>query len=362
MKYENLPKRSIVTGASALAFNGVIPQVEDAKINISMKRGTNTSTYKKLYKIITQSENTLDVGVEQIANMRIYRIERLYIELDKFDLTNEQYTTAILWLEKNMNIGILRELFVLLKGKIRGIDWTRVEAFAFSSGSDKQKYITKKEMLQSMIKEFIFTTSKIEINTITYIDTEKVVNDLPTNNLTSSEVSKISGLKQAFEYLVSVPGKYNKNFMMDINRYVAGSEIINAGSFRISDVTIGGTTYQPAILSGTDIDSFILRINDITDPKVRAATYIAEAMKLQLFNDGNKRTSLVVGNKILIEAEAGLISIPREHTEYFLKLTKNFYENEYALPELINFLILCMFDSHEEKKENAKLLNGLRDI
>ena len=354
MKYDNLPRNSVLTGLSALVFLNHIPTDDSTITTITMKRGTNVTAYKESYKITTQNNNTLSIGIDSNNLINVYRNERLYIELDKFNLTDEQYVTAMQSLEKVINIGILREMVIALKGNIRGVNWQRVDSFAFATQSSKEKYIQKKELLSKMLKDFVFTTTKIEIDAITFLDTERVMNNLPTNNLSPSEINKVIGLKQAYEFLIASFNSFDSNFAKDVNRYVAGNEIDTAGSFRYDQVTIGGTTYLPPILTEEAIQEFFVSIFVILDPRDRAAEYIASAMKLQLFNDGNKRTSFVVGNKILIDAEAGLISVPFQFTRKLLELTKNYYENDYAFGELKDFLLLCMFDSYEEKINNMK--------
>ena len=48
-------------------------------------------------------------------------------------------------------------------------------------------------------------------------------------------------------------------------------------------------------------------------------------MKSQLFWDGNKRTSTIVANKIMIENGVGIIKVSDENLEEFNKLLSEFY-------------------------------------
>ena len=49
-------------------------------------------------------------------------------------------------------------------------------------------------------------------------------------------------------------------------------------------------------------------------------------MRGQLFWDGNKRTSIIVANKILISEGKGILTIKDEHLNEFNKLLTNFYD------------------------------------
>lgn len=48
-------------------------------------------------------------------------------------------------------------------------------------------------------------------------------------------------------------------------------------------------------------------------------------MRSQLFWDGNKRTSSICANKIMIENGCGIIKIPDQHLKNFTVLLSKFY-------------------------------------
>lgn len=63
--------------------------------------------------------------------------------------------------------------------------------------------------------------------------------------------------------------------------------------------------------------------------------------KSQLFWDGNKRTSLICANKLLLQAGKGLLSIKDYDIEEFNKLLTNYYEETKGsenMTKLIDFL------------------------
>lgn len=51
-------------------------------------------------------------------------------------------------------------------------------------------------------------------------------------------------------------------------------------------------------------------------------------IKAQLFWDGNKRTSTIVANKIMIENGAGIIKVPDNKLEEFNVLLSDYYTND----------------------------------
>ena len=58
---------------------------------------------------------------------------------------------------------------------------------------------------------------------------------------------------------------------------------------------------------------------------------------MQFFEDGNKRTSLIIANKILIDIGEGLISLEGKRDKYLEKL-KDYYEDESTIKEIMSFV------------------------
>lgn len=67
----------------------------------------------------------------------------------------------------------------------------------------------------------------------------------------------------------------------------------------------------------------LLKIKCVTD---RAITIMCYLMRTQFFNDGNKRTSMLFANKIMIENGKGIISIPVEEDIKFGEELIKYYE------------------------------------
>lgn len=66
-------------------------------------------------------------------------------------------------------------------------------------------------------------------------------------------------------------------------------------------------------------------------------------MRSQLFWDGNKRTSMIIANKIMIENGKGIITIKEENLLEFNQLLTEFY-NTNNDEKIINFIYNnCIF-------------------
>lgn len=65
-----------------------------------------------------------------------------------------------------------------------------------------------------------------------------------------------------------------------------------------------------------------MQIDNETD---RAIEYMLYGMRSQLFWDGNKRTSTICANKIMIENGCGIIKVPDNYLKEFNILLSEFY-------------------------------------
>lgn len=118
----------------------------------------------------------------------------------------------------------------------------------------------------------------------------------------------------------------------------------NVSKLRIYDVKMGGTNWKPELPTITQINEVIekyLKNNNITDAIL---VLMCKLMKMQLFNDGNKRTAMLIANHELIKNGKGIISISMEFKEEFGEKLISYYENEEKLEELKNFLLINCLD------------------
>ena len=93
-------------------------------------------------------------------------------------------------------------------------------------------------------------------------------------------------------------------------------------------VTIGGTTYIPPIpiefVIKERIDEILNKNAEMVDIAIELCLY---CMKTQIFNDGNKRVSVIFANHFLISKGAGLLVIPENKATEFKKLLVAYYED-----------------------------------
>lgn len=101
----------------------------------------------------------------------------------------------------------------------------------------------------------------------------------------------------------------------------------------------------------------IADIQAIENPTDRAITLMLHLMRRQMFFDGNKRTSMLAANQVMISNGCGTISIPIEYQRDFSMLLIRFYETN-EMQELKNFVYDNCIDGIDF--ENVKEKDNLR--
>jgi hypothetical protein len=82
---------------------------------------------------------------------------------------------------------------------------------------------------------------------------------------------------------------------------------------------------MPKIPQEKEVREEIDKILKIENATQRAIRYMLYGMRSQLFWDGNKRTSTICANKIMIENGVGIIKVPDNKLEEFNILLTEFY-------------------------------------
>lgn len=179
------------------------------------------------------------------------------------------------------------------------------------------------------IIDYIWKSAKLEGISVTYPDTEMVFEGLSTKGLKVMDIIALNNIKHAWyfitEHLDIIP---DYPFICHINGIIGGNQIINnAGYIRKIEVKMGGTTWKPNVPNENVVKESIEEIiKGFINPTERAIELMLYCMRAQIFNDGNKRTSMFVANQIMVSNGVGVISIPIEHQDEFRKMLIRYYE------------------------------------
>lgn len=187
-------------------------------------------------------------------------------------------------------------------------------------------------LAKKLIVENIYNSARLEGCNVTFPDTKTILDGVSVANLKMSDVEVILNLRDAWRYLIdNIQKPFNLDFICKINYFVARNESLEWGVLRNGNVSISGVDYIPTIPDKEDVIDSINKILNIESVTERAIRYFLWGMRSQLFWDGNKRTSTVCANKILISEGKGILSIPEKHIrEFNIKLSEFYNTNDYS--------------------------------
>ena len=175
----------------------------------------------------------------------------------------------------------------------------------------------------------IYANARMEGLNITFPETKTILEGVNVPNLKIDEIQCILNLRDAWKYVINnVDKAFDLDFICKVNELVARNESIAWGVLRQGNVQITGTDYIPEIPSEEKVNQQITHILQIENATERAIEYMLYGMRSQLFWDGNKRTSTICANKIMIENGCGIIKVPDNKLKEFTILLSEFYSTK----------------------------------
>ena len=220
----------------------------------------------------------------------------------------------------------------------------------FSMTREENIFTAKRNLI-----DYIWKSAKLEGLGVTYPDTEAIFNGMCAPNVKVEEIVAVNNLKHAWQFLLDnldVPADYP--YVCHLNKIVGGDNlVINAGFIRRVPVSIGGTSWRPDMPIESQIKEEIADTLSIEEPTERAITLMLYLMRKQMFLDGNKRTSMLAGNQIMISNGCGIISVPIEIQPTFTKMLVEYYESG-DMDELKKFVYDNCIDGIDFRQNEAR--------
>ena len=194
----------------------------------------------------------------------------------------------------------------------------------FSMTREENIFAAKRNLI-----DYIWKSARLEGLGVTYPDTEAIFNGMRAPNVKVEDIVAIYNLKHAWRYLLdNLDVCDNFTFLCNLNRMVGSNNLMNdAGFIRKVSVSIGGTSWKPDMPIESQIKEEIADVFTIAEPTERAITLMLYLTRKQMFLDGNKRTSMLAGNQIMIANGCGIISVPIEMQPTFTKMLVEYYES-----------------------------------
>ncbi|MDL2300604.1 Fic family protein [Clostridiaceae bacterium OttesenSCG-928-D20] len=177
--------------------------------------------------------------------------------------------------------------------------------------------------------ENVYCGMKMENRNITFPQTKTILNGVNVPNVQLDDIQAVLNMRDAWRHLLNtVELPVTLDYMCKLNEYIARNEALEWGKLRTGRVGISGTDYIPPIpdyeASASSLSQVLSLDTTVTDKAISVFLWGARS---QLFWDGNKRTSLLLANKILISGGAGMLTINEKNMEEFNTLLVEYYNS-----------------------------------
>lgn len=182
--------------------------------------------------------------------------------------------------------------------------------------------------------ENVYCGMKMENRAVTFPQTKTILEGVNVPGVQISDIQAILNMRDAWRYLIdTISDPVTLEYLCTLNGYIARNEALAWGTLRTGAVAISGTNYEPPVpqeeTTQQELDDIL---NADTTATEKALTLFCWGTRSQLFWDGNKRTSLTLANKILLQAGAGMLTISARNMEKFNEALLSYYNTADAEP------------------------------
>lgn len=198
--------------------------------------------------------------------------------------------------------------------------------------------VIQKKELERLVIELSWKSSKIEGNTYTLLDTEKLIlenKEAPGHS--KEETQMILNHKDAFNYIHQNSSQFKtltqKN-LNDIHSILIKKLNVNSG-LRTKPVGITGSIYRPLdnIYQITEaVKNLEAAVSQIETPYAKALIALLGISYIQPFEDGNKRTSRLMANGLLMAQSLAPLSYRSVDENEYRSAMLVFYELNSIMP------------------------------
>lgn len=199
----------------------------------------------------------------------------------------------------------------------------------FHLTQEQSRFLAKKKW-----DENVYCGMRMENRAVTFPQTKTILQGVNVPGVQISDIQAILNMRDAWRFLIdTINEPVTLEYLCTFNGYIARNEALEWGKLRTGTVAISGTDYVPPVPLEADIRQELDNIlnADITATE-KALTVFCWGTRKQLFWDGNKRTSLTLANKILLQAGAGMLTISAQNMEQFNEALLNYYNTADADP------------------------------
>ena len=194
---------------------------------------------------------------------------------------------------------------------------------------EQSRFLAKKKW-----DENVYCGMKMENRAVTFPQTKTILDGVNVPGVQLDDIQAILNMRDAWRFLIgSIDEDVTLEYVCKLNGFIARNEALEWGKLRTASVAISGTDYTPPVpqeaAARAELAAILATDTSATE---KALNTFCWGTRGQLFWDGNKRTSLTLANKILLQAGAGVLTIRDQNMEQFNEALLNYYDTAEAEP------------------------------
>ena len=192
-------------------------------------------------------------------------------------------------------------------------------------------------LVKKLLPDVVFNMANLEGNPFTYPEVQTLLEGITIGGHKVTDEQQIFNIRNAWNYLFEIVIQSRDSIDVDIfnkiNYIVAKDEALISGQFRNGQVRIAGTEFMPP--KAEQLEDIFKSELPILIERCKSKTELAFEIFLwgalnQFYYDGNKRTSRMISNIILIENGQGIFNIKSKDRLEFNTLMVEFYNTREA--------------------------------
>lgn len=215
---------------------------------------------------------------------------------------------------------------------------------AFQMTREENLFFAKRNIVDNIYRE-----AHLEGIGVTFPETKEIYEGRAVAGLSIDDTVAINNLKHGWQFIFeTLDVDIDLAYIRQLHSIVGATIVYDAGQLRSNTVSIGGTSWKPDLYDLDTAQALIQQITKVTPSTENALRAFMELARAQLFWDGNKRTSQLIANKMLIANGLGTFSVPVEDKPEFEKRLIEWYET-YNENTLLSFLENKCIDGYNSK-------------
>ncbi len=197
---------------------------------------------------------------------------------------------------------------------------------------------------KKLFPELVYDTAALEDSPYTFPEVQTLLEGITVGGHRLTDQKLVLNQAESWKALIRLVerGEFreDKATVLALHRLVAEEEALEWGAFRTGAVSIAGTTHQPP--ASAELERLFAEgldyLTQMRDPLLRGIHFFLFGALNQFFWDGNKRTSRLMMNGILMSAGIDAISIPARDKLAFNQAMIRCYDGKDAA-EMVTFML-----------------------